>query len=95
MYTCLFPHLQEFEKRPEIMAAARKEVELKTAAVRLWEDARPWISAEERKEAEDLVGGRAGGMRVPEITTFGRMKPDSVGVGSARGYLQQDTGPHL
>jgi hypothetical protein len=31
-------------------------VELKSAAVRLWEDARPWISAEERKEAEDLVG---------------------------------------
>ena len=47
--------MQEFERRPTIVAAARKEMELKSAAVRLWADVKTWVTAEERGDVESKV----------------------------------------
>eukprot|EP00967_Tisochrysis_lutea_P061386 scaffold78669_cov20-Tisochrysis_lutea.AAC.1 len=37
------------------MGAVRKDAELKLSAARMWESAKPWITAEERAEAEKKV----------------------------------------
>lgn len=46
---------QEAERRPAIVGAARREIELRSAAVKLWEDSRPWVTEEERKGVEEKV----------------------------------------
>lgn len=48
---------QESELRPEVVSLVRRELGLREAAVKLWEDDRPWLSEEERKGVATKVGG--------------------------------------
>lgn len=48
-------HVQEFERRPKAVGMVRKDADLKLASARMWEGAKPWITAEERAEAEKRV----------------------------------------
>mmetsp|Transcript_27424 Transcript_27424/g.69745 ORF Transcript_27424/g.69745 Transcript_27424/m.69745 type:complete len:1029 (-) Transcript_27424:524-3610(-) len=46
---------EESDLRPQVVAVARRELELRRAAVKLWEGDRPWVTEEERKSVEEKL----------------------------------------
>ena len=46
------------ERRPAVLGALRKDIDVKLSAARMFESVKPWITAEERADAEKKVGAQ-------------------------------------
>lgn len=44
------------DRRPTVLGALRKDMDVKLSAARMFESVKPWITAEERADAEKKVG---------------------------------------